>query len=399
MNGEGSIYPRRDKLGKVIGYQAALSIGHNQKGQPKRRFVSGKSKEEVRAKLDKLKADRHHGLLTATDQVTVGELCDRWLDHKEQSGENKPNTIRSYRDTVRLYIKHTLGGKKLEALTALHVQGMLSQLMEEGHTAPTRRYSLSVLKMALNYALGLGLVARNVASGIKPPKKQTKEMRVLTVAEAVRFREAARSHRLYIAFLLALMTGMRRGEVLGLQWEDINFNEGYLTVKHNLTDCRGRVELTTPKTDKSKRRIYLAPDLLNALREHQQAQQLAAAKAGEAWQGQGYVCASELGGHTDPRNFERMFRSVLERSGVTKVRLHDLRHTTASLLLLKGHSAKVVSELLGHTTVGFTLDRYAHVYDEQRRGAVLDFEDLTSWPANDPTAAPLLQASKETFLN
>lgn len=398
MNGEGSIVERR-KGGKVVGYQGSLTIGYDQKGKLKRRFVSGKTKTEVQAELDRLKAERHSGLLSPNEQLTVAALCERWLNQREQAGDLKPTTLRSYRDTVRLYITHTIGKRKLEALTAMHVQGMLDQLREEGRTPQIRRYSLSVLKMALTQALRWNLVGRSVAAGIKPPKVTRPEMRVLTEQEVVRFLEAAKPHRLYVAFLLAVMTGMRRGEILGLKWSDINFEQGFLTVTHNLVDNRGRAILGTPKTEKSRRRLYLAPEVIGALRDHQLSQQAAAARAGEAWQGQNFVCASEVGTHTDPRNFERMFAVVLGHSKVSRVRFHDLRHTAASLMFRKGLTAKTVSETLGHTSVAFTLDRYTHLYDDQRQGAALSFSDFAKEEGPTPVAAPLLHGPPPTVLN
>lgn len=377
MNGEGSIIARKDKFGNITGYQAALSIGRDANGKLQRRVTSGKTKEEVKNGLHKLIMERHSGMLMPTAQLTVSAFCDKWLSNKEQAGEVKPLTLRSYRDTVRLYLTHTLGSKKLEALTALHVQGMLDQLAAEGKSVMTRRYSLSVLKMALNQAVAWNMVPRNVAHGIKPPKAVRLEMRVLSPTEAATFLAAAQSHRLYPAFLLAVMTGMRRGEILGLQWDAVSFEQGTLSVKRNLVDHRGKAVLNTPKTAKSQRRIYLPPAVLTALHDHQQRQEQDAARAGEAWQGQPFVFTSEVGTHTDPRNFERMYANVLKKSGVSKVRFHDLRHTAASLMIRKGISPKIVADTLGHTNVSFTLDRYTHLYDDQRKDAVLSMDDLT----------------------
>lgn len=189
------------------------------------------------------------------------------------------------------------------------------------------------------------------------------------------------------------MTGMRRGEVLGLKWEDVDFERSRLMVRNNLVEVHrdgipgkkqaGKatvssicIELQTPKTAASRRTVTLSPGTLSKLREHQARQTAERQAAAEAWQDQGYVFASEIGGPTNPNYFYDQFKKLSREAGLPNIRLHDLRHTAASLMVRRGVSPKVVSDRLGHTDVAFTLRVYTHLYDEQREEAAFDLADL-----------------------
>jgi len=237
------------------------------------------------------------------------------------------------------------------------------------------------------------MVPRNVAEAITPPKVERKEQQVWTPEQVGTFLDASQLHRAHAAFYLALMTGMRRGELLGLHWDDLDWDRSRLKVRHNLVEVRGegtqgkqhagkntvssvRVTLQTPKTDASRRTVVLSPGTLSKLREHRERQTLEKVAAAEAWKEQGYVFTDALGDPVDPRTLYGWYRALVKSTGLPVIRFHDLRHTAASLMIRHGVSPKTVSDRLGHSDVAFTLRTYAHLYDDQREEAAFDITDL-----------------------
>ncbi|GGK90954.1 tyrosine-type recombinase/integrase [Deinococcus radiotolerans] len=403
-NGEGTISARR-KDGKVVGWKGSVVIGYDG-DRMERRWVSGKTKADVQQKMAQLRTELHTGMLADSEGATVAQFIDRWLDAKERDGV-KPNTLRSYRDTDRLYIRPHIGRMKLDKLRPLDVERVLNALRKEGKSAQVLAYTLRVLKMALRQAVRWQMLPRNVADAITPPKATRQEMQVWTPEQVAKFLDAAQGHRMHAAFYLGLMTGMRRGELLGLQWDDVDWERSRLTVRHNLveirTEAQGRVipahksrktgeqvqerrtisrvtaQLDTPKTAGSRRTIILSAGTLAVLQAHRERQQAEQERAQDAWAGSergGFVFASEIGTHIDPRNLNRYHRELIAASGVPTIRFHDMRHTAASLMIRRGIPPKTVSERLGHADVGFTLRTYTHLYDEQREEAAFDLSDF-----------------------
>ena len=399
-NGEGTLSRRKDKAGKTIGWRAAVTVGHNEDGTQDRRWVSGKTQAEVQDKLRAFQADMHTGMVADTEGLTVSAYMSRWADHKEQDA-TKPNTLRSYRDTVRLHITPHIGRIKLEKLRPLDVEQMLSKMQKAGKSAASRAYTLRVLSMALRQAVRWQMLPRNLAEAVRPPKVERPDMGTWTAAQVATFLDAAQLHRMHAAFYLALLTGMRRGEILGLKWEDLDFTRSRLTVRNNLVEMRGegttgkqhagketvssvRSILQTPKTKASRRTIPLSPGTMSKLKEHRERQEQNRKAAAEAWQAQGFVFADELGNPTDPRTLYGWFRGLVTAAGLPMIRFHDLRHTAASLMIRQGISPKTVSDRLGHADVAFTLRVYAHLYEDQREEAAFDLTDLFPVAAGGP---------------
>ncbi|WP_161881492.1 tyrosine-type recombinase/integrase [Deinococcus alpinitundrae] len=339
-------------------------------------------------------------MVADTEGLTVADFMVRWTEHKERDGV-KPNTVQSYRDTVRLYITPHIGRVKLAKLKPLDIERLLSKMQKDGKSAANRRYSLRVLSMALRQGVRWQMLPRNVADVISPPKAERSEMKIWTLEQVVTFLDASQVHRLHAAFDLALMTGMRRGEVLGLQWADIDFERSRLTIRHNLVEVHSdgvagkqqagkptvssiQVKLQTPKTAASRRTVALSPGTLSKLREHQAQQEWECSAAAEAWQDQGFVFASELGGPTNPNYFYDQFKKLAREAKLPNIRFHDLRHTAASLMIRRGLNPKVVSDRLGHTDPAFTLRVYTHLYDDQREEAAFDLSDFFPVAAGGP---------------
>jgi len=375
-------------------------VGHHEDGSQDRRWVSGKTQAEVQDKLRALQADMYTGMVADTEGLTVADFMARWTEHKERDGV-KPNTVQSYRDTVKRYILPHIGKVKLEKLRPLDVEHLLSKLSKAGKSAAMSAYTLRVLKMALRQAVRWQMLPRNVAEAVRPPKVERPEMHVWTAEQVAAFLDVTQTHRMHAAFYLALMTGMRRGEVLGLKWADVDFARSRLTVKHNLVEVHGEgtpgkqhagkdtvssicTMLSTPKTKASRRTVALSPGTLAKLRDHLAQQERERLAAAEAWQDQGFVFASELGGPTNPDALSNWYQALVKRAGVPRIRFHDMRHTAASLMIQRGIPPKTVSERLGHADVAFTLRTYIHLYDDQREEAAFDLSDLFPVAAGGP---------------
>ncbi|WP_026332568.1 tyrosine-type recombinase/integrase [Deinococcus apachensis] len=391
-NGEGTMSRRKDSSGKTIGWRASVTVGIAEDGSQKRRWVSGKTQGEVQEKLRALQSDLHQGTLADTDRMTVADFLNHWVAHKEREG-NKPNTVQSYRDTVNRYITPKLGRVKLEKLRPLDVEHMLTGLRRDGKSTSLQVYALRVLKMALQQAVRWQMLPRNVADAVKPPKMERQEMQVWDRQQVADFLKATEAHPLHAAFYLALMTGMRRGELVGLKWEDVDLDRARLTVRNNLVEVIGapiegktrlkkattssvRLEVSTPKSKASRRTIVLSKGTVQKLREQQARQKAWREHAAEAWTEQGFVFTTVTGALVWPSALAKAYTNLVKEAGVPPIRFHDMRHTAASLMISVGIPPKTVSERLGHSDVAFTLRTYTHLYDAQREEAAFDIADL-----------------------
>ena len=391
-NGEGSIIRRKDKSGKTIGWRGFVTVGTKPNGNQDRKWFSAKTQAEAQEKLRALQADLHTGMVADTEGLTLDGFLAKWVEYKEREGI-KPNTLQSYRDTIRRYITPKLGKVKLDKLRPLDIEQMMTKLHKEGKSDSLAAYTLRILKMALKQAVRWQMLPRNVAEAVRPPKVERKEMKVWTPKEVADFLDVTQGHRLHAGFYLALMTGLRRGELMGLKWEDIDLEKRRLTVRNNLVEVQGdgvggrtrqgkatvssrRAVLSTPKTKNSRRTIPLSASTVSKLQEHKVRQQMEKAAAAEAWEEQGFVFATPLGHPTNPDVLSNAFETLVKRASVTRIRLHDMRHTAASLMLRQGIHIKAISAILGHADVAFTMRVYMHLYEDQMDAAALDLSDI-----------------------
>jgi integrase len=359
-NGEGSIYEHK-KNGKKVGYRGAFTV-YTVEG-PKRRYVSGKTRGEVRQKLTKAMADRDGGLIFDDENTSVGEFLDKWLsdcvrDSVRQSTFDRDSYL------IRVHVKPTLGRIKLSKLSPVHIQGFYRDRLDAGLSASTVNKMHTVLHKALSQAMRWSLIPRNPTEAVKAPRPAPQEMRPLSPEEARKFLEAARGDRLEALYILAITTGMRRGELLGLKWSDVDLENASVSIRRTLTriDNGKRVVLGDVKTKKSRRTIRLTPQAVEALREHLRRQMEDIERLGDLYKDQGIVFTTNTGGPINPSNLrQRSLTPLLKRAGLPHIRFHDLRHTCATLLLSKNVHPKFVQELLGHATIAITLDTYSHV--------------------------------------
>jgi integrase len=322
-NGEGSIYPHR-RNGKKVGYRGAYVV-YTAAG-PKRRYVTGKTREETRKKLAKAMADRDGGLAFDAGTLTVGEYVERWLKDSVQ-GTVRQSTYDVYGYMVHPHIVPGLGRLKLKSLNPAHVRAFYRDRLDTGLSPATVHKMHVVLHKALDGAVSDGLIPRNAAKGVKVPQAGSrKEIRPLTSQQARDLFDAARGDRLEALYVLAIATGLRQGELLALKWEDVELEEAVLRVRRTLTRSGGKVEVGPPKTPNSRRSVGLTSRAVEALRAHLARQLAEMEEMGSLYRPGGLVFANEIGGIINPSNLRnRHLVRLLERAKLPKVRFHDLR--------------------------------------------------------------------------
>jgi integrase len=356
-NGEGSI-TRHKKSGL---YMARYTI-HTAEG-PKRKTVYGKTRAEAAEELNKALTDQAGGIVVDDKNMTLGEYLDRWLRDCVR-GSVRQSTFDRDSYLARTHIKPSLGRLKLKKLTPLDVQSLYRDRLDASLSPSTVNKIHTVLHKALSQAVRWNLILRNVTEAVKPPRPAPEEMRPLSSEETRRLLSAARGDRLEALYVLAVTTGMRRGELLGLKWLDVDLENATVSVRRTLTrtDNGKRIALGDPKTKRSRRTIRLAPQAVEALRVHLERQLQEIEALGDRYGDQGLVFATEAGTLINPSNLrQRSLAPLLKHAGLPHIRFHDLRHTCATLLLSKNVHPKFVQELLGHATIAITLDTYSHV--------------------------------------
>jgi integrase len=353
-NGEGSITKRSD--GRWMARYTVRTI----KG-PQRRTVYGRTRAEASAKLAKAMADRDGGLIFDAGSLTVGDYLDRWLSNSVKDTVRE-RTYERYEEILRLHVKPALGRLKLKALTPAHVQDFYRDRLDNGFSPATVQKIHVILHKALSQAVSWSLVPRNAGEAVRAPRPAPKEMQPLSPDEARRLLETAGGDRLEALYVLAIHTGMRQGELLGLKWENVDLAANAIRVRHTLLRTKGRVILGEPKTKKSRRTVHLTGPASRALEEHLERQLKVMERLGDLYRDQGLVFTTEVGTPINPSNLrKRSFAPLLQKASLPHLRFHDLRHTCATLLLSKNIHPKYVQELLGHATVSITLDTYSHV--------------------------------------
>lgn len=359
--GEGSVYQRKDGRWSASFY---LENG-------KRKTVYGKTRKEAYEKLQKALLEHRQGLLATGPKQSVKQYLEYWLEHVHKQSIRLHSYVK-VRELLDLHILPELGHLQLQKLTIQHVQAFYSTL--QGKLSPSRiRFIHSTLHKALDHAVRTGLVAKNVSESVALPRLTRREMQVLTPEQARKVVEAAKGSRVEALLLLALTTGMRRGELLGLKWEDITLVEGNgsLQVRRSMTRVAGHgVVASEPKTASSRRKIALSSYVVSVLKEHRVRQLEMRLQAGSKWTENDLVFCNVYGNFLHPARLYMMFHKVLAEAGVPSIRFHDLRHSAATILLSMGINVKVVQEMLGHSRISMTLDTYSHVLPGMQEEAV-----------------------------
>ncbi|MFD9634341.1 tyrosine-type recombinase/integrase [Streptomyces violascens] len=366
-NGAGTITKRKDGR-----YQCAVYVLQPD-GTRARKFAYGKTWEECDAKRRELLDKVASGTPVPTRSAKLSEWLSFWLESVVKP-RRKLSTYDKYEAHVRLYLSPMIGGKRLESLGTADVRRFLLQV-EKKTTAATAKESHRVLRSALSAACREEMITRNVAKLVEPPRAEARELRPWTLDETLDFLAAARTDPLYAAFVLAIAMGLRRGEIVGLRWSDVDLDNRVLYVRNQTQRRRGVLYDDDPKS--CRRRAVPLPALCIApLRWHRMRQAAARTRAGERWQESGYVFTTRHGRQVEPRNVYRSFTRVAQDAGLRVIRLHDARHGTATLLTAAGVAPRVVMEILGHSQISITMDVYTHVVRDTQREAMSHMDRL-----------------------
>lgn len=322
------------------------------------------------------------GMLINTKKMKFSEYLDYWI---KEVCENKLSitTIDGYKQNIEKHIKPYLGNLELDKIMPLHLQNFYTDKLKNGKLNGKGGLSNKsvvtlhrIIHRALEQAVKWQLIIRNVADSVEPPKPKKYKANFLDEKQTNILIEKAKKSDIYIPIMIAVYTGMRRGEILGLKWENVNFNKGYISVEQALYSTSNGLEFSSPKTDKSIRKIAIPKTLINELKKHKIKQAKNKLKLGSVYQENNVVCCNENGSLINPKSFSRKFHTLLKVNKLPIIRFHDLRHSHASLLVKLGVQPKVISERLGHSNINITMDLYSHVYEETDKKVANMFEKM-----------------------
>jgi len=307
------------------------------------------------------------GRLRASSSQSVKEYLDGWLANVRHS--LKPRTLEAYGLCVRR-ITPRIGKVPLDQLRGAHVQQCYSDLLNPGLARRTVEQTHAVLHRALAQAVMLDLCTRNATEAAEVPRPERKEMKTLTGEELIQLFESSRDDRWYALWVLLGSTGLRRGEAMGLKWSDVDLEERRLVVRRSLQRIPGEgLQLVPPKTEAGRRTVALTEEACEALREHRRRQRVRRVSPGPQWRGEDLVFCSAFGARLDPSRINPELNKALAKAGLERVRVHDLRHTFATLMLKQREHPRVVQEMLGHSSIMLTLDTHSHVSESMQRDA------------------------------
>lgn len=372
----------RYELGRVDGVR-----------KQKKEACPGMTRKEAEAKLHRIELELESGVYADPGTTTVGELMQRWLEHFAEQN-HAPKTLNEDEKRIAAHILPELGHLKLRELRPTHIQDFYTRKYRNGRldgngglSPQTIKHLHNALHSALKQAVRWQLIAHNPAERVTPPKIVRGNVNTLGLEHVGALLAAARRTQVFMPMVIALTTGMRRGEILGLSWNDIDLDTRTLTVRRSLEQVGKTVTEKLPKTASSYRQIRLPMLAVRALSMHRAEQMKMSEVAGGG--GDGWVCAHPDGTPLQPDSVTTNHRRVLRRSGIPHCRFHDLRHTVVTLLTEAGVPIHVVAELLGHSSVATTQGVYGHVLPRQRKQAA-DALDLIygAEPAKDSAEEP-----------
>ena len=359
------------KTGKeTVNWYVVVDLGRDENNKRKQKWHGGfKTRREAEVARTKIVGDLHDGTYTEPSKLTLREWVeDKWLPVVQT--QVKPSTFESYQRNMRQHVLPALGGRKLRDIGPAQLNDLYATLLSSGRrngggglSAKTVRYIHTIAHKALSDALDAGLVATNVAERAKPPRPRTKsspEVRFWTPEQLSEFLSFVATHRLSAAFRVSAMTGMRRGEVLGLRWKDIDFDNARIHVRQAIVSVSYELIYSTPKNHRA-RVIDLDIETVEALRLHRKEQQVDRDEWGADYIDSDLVFCKENGEPIHLQTYSQAFERLVLKSELPTIRLHDLRHTHATIALRAGIPPKVISERLGHESPAFTLKQYAHV--------------------------------------
>lgn len=362
----GQIIKRNEKTWIV-----RIFLGRDENGKRKyqNKTING-TKKDAQTYLTARLREKDLGILTEATNLTLNEFIDRWLETAIKSRVSK-RTAASYDFLLRKYIREPLGSLKLENVKTLDIQKVYADMLAKGLSARTVRHAHTTLHNVLKQAVKWNLLQKNVTEFCELPKTTRKEIRVLSPIEARTFLETASEMPKGLIFEFAILTGMRPEEYLALQWKDLDFERCTAQVRRALIWHKGVWTFEQPKTAKSNRIVSLPKQLVNKFKAHKRIQNERRLKHGLVWENHDLIFCCRLGTPHGLRNLTyRYYRPILTKAGLPQIRLYDLRHTHATLLLIAEENPKIVAERLGHSSVVLTLDTYSHVLPTMQKSAI-----------------------------
>lgn len=372
-NGEGSIFKRKD------GSRSGAITYNDTAGARKRRTVYGRTQAEVRAKLKDARERVEAGQPVKDSALSVGQWLDTWVSTSLAASDRKQATKDLYATVVRKHLVPGLGTVGLGRLKATDVEAFIADRRAQGLSSSTVRTIYTVLRSAFDIAVRDGLVKANVVAAVQRPAVERREAAYLTAAQAKGLLAALHGDRLDPLVRVMLLTGLRRGEALGLHWADVDLDAGQLRVRWTLSRTSRGLELGQPKTAASRRTIPLPAGAVEAFKAQRLQQAKDKLAAGTSWTDAGLVFTTEVGTLLEPRNVLRRFDAVARKAGLPGVGLHTLRHTTATFLLAAGVHMKVVQVIAGHSSYSITADIYSHVEPARAREAADQLDAALTW--------------------
>ncbi len=365
-NGEGSIYQRKSD-GKWVG---SLTLPDG-----KRKVFYGKKQADVVKKVNAALHDLQQGTLVVAPQEPLRHYLERWLEDAHKPAI-RLSTYVKYRKLLNSYIIPGLGHIALQKLTPQQVQFFYASKLRQGLAPKTVSCIHGLLHKALDTAVKWNLVARNVCDVVSPPRVAKTEKVVLTMPQVHTLLAHVREHRLEALLTVALTTGMRRGEILALRWQDVNLEEPSIQVRRTVDFIPryGFIESET-KTEKSRRKILLAGFVAEALQRHRLRQEQLREQLEDGWVDKDLVFPNGWGDYLSPNSLLKVFGRILKEAGLPHMRFHDLRHSAATILLGMGIHPKIVQEMLGHSQITMTLDTYSHVLPSMQGEATRKWDE------------------------
>lgn len=362
-NGEGSVFKRGNR------WVAQVGSGKN------RDTKYFETQKEANAWRHTIIEQRRQGLVFAGSKVSLSKFLDEWLVVAKTSV--RPNTYQQYSQVVHQHINPVLGYIVLKDLRPDHVQSLYTNKLANGVSPNTTRMIHAVIHRALNHALKLGLVYRNVADSVTRPKVVRIEMKTLNDYQVRQLIQVAESEQMRLLLWVAVVTGLRQGELLGLKWSDLDWTSRRIQVQRQVQRRKGDgLVFCEPKSASGRRVIVLGKSTIEKLRNYKNNQLKERILLGEKWQDYDLIFPSPIGTPLDPSNVLKAYKDCLRRAGLPNLRFHDLRHSAATLMLQQGVNPKIVSERLGHSDISLTLNTYSHVLPPMQEEAAEKMDDL-----------------------
>lgn len=369
-HGEGSIYQRSDSR-----WVASITL---ESGGRKRKYFYGKTRKEVQEQLKKALHEQQQGKLATGPKQTVGQYFNRWLEEVHRP-TLRISTYTKYRSLLSKHVLPEIGHVQLSKLTLEQVQALYARKLKEGFAPSTIHAFHDLIHRGLDQAVRWKLIGENVSENVSLPRVRKQEIQTLTSKQARQLLDTAKGHLLETLLAVALATGMRRGELLGLRWQDIDFDTMSLQVCRTVGFGKGRKYVVNePKTASGRRRIILPQFAVDALKQHRIQQLERRLQVGGAWVDCDLVFCDAVGDYFPLSSLEHFFQVLLKQAGLPHMRFHDLRHSAATMLLTMGVHPKVVQELLGHSQISMTMDTYSHVLPSMQQEAMRKLDEAFS---------------------